>query len=71
MIGFAYGFAAFEHGRASIHSHMLAVRTDYRNPQAGFFLKLDQRRVALENGIEKISWTFDPASKPQRAPELQ
>ncbi len=60
MIGFAYGFAGFEAGRASIHSHMLAVRPDYRNAQAGFFLKLAQRRDALEKGLDEITWTFDP-----------
>lgn len=60
MIGFAYAFPAFEHGRASMHSHMLAVRTDYRNANAGFYLKLAQRTRALEKGIDEITWTFDP-----------
>ena len=60
MIGFAYGFAAYEEGRASIHSHMLAVRPDYRNFQAGFYLKLAQRERVLEKGLDEISWTYDP-----------
>lgn len=60
MIGFAHGFPAFEHGEPSIHSHMLAVRNDCRNLQAGFYLKLAQRAHALGNGIENITWTFDP-----------
>lgn len=60
MIGFAYGFAAYEEGRASIHSHMLAVRPEYRNFQAGFYLKLAQRERVLEMGLDEISWTYDP-----------
>jgi predicted GNAT superfamily acetyltransferase len=60
MIGFAYGFPAFESGRASIHSHMLAVLPEYRNAQAGFNLKLAQRDFALAKGLDEITWTYDP-----------
>ena len=60
MIGFAYGFPAFEQDRPSIHSHMLAVRNDCRNLQAGFYLKVAQRDLALGKGIESVSWTYDP-----------
>lgn len=60
MIGFAYAFPAFEEGRASLHSHMLAVKPEYRNFQAGFYLKLAQRERALEKGLDEITWTFDP-----------
>jgi predicted GNAT superfamily acetyltransferase len=60
MTGFAYAFPAFEHGRTSIHSHMLAVKPDYRNCQTGFYLKLAQRTRVLEKGIDEITWTFDP-----------
>jgi predicted GNAT superfamily acetyltransferase len=60
MIGFAYAFPAFEDGRASLHSHMLAVKPEYRNFQAGFYLKLAQRQRALEKGLDEITWTFDP-----------
>ena len=60
MIGFAYGFPAFEDGRASLHSHMLAVKPDYRNAQAGFYLKLAQRDFALALHLDEITWTYDP-----------
>jgi len=60
MIGFAYAFPAFEHGRTSMHSHMLAVRPAYRNVHAGFYLKLVQRERTLEKGLDEITWTFDP-----------
>lgn len=60
MFGFAYAFPAFEEGRTSIHSHMLAVKPEYRNFQAGFYLKLAQRECALAKGLDEITWTFDP-----------
>ena len=60
MIGFVYGFPAHENGRVSIHSHMLAVRPEYRNFQAGYQLKLAQRKDALARGIDEITWTYDP-----------
>jgi len=60
MIGFAYGFPAFEDGRVSIHSHMLAVKPACRNAQAGFYLKLAQRDFALSRRIDEITWTYDP-----------
>jgi predicted GNAT superfamily acetyltransferase len=60
MIGFAYGFPSHEGGRMAIHSHMLAVKPEYRNASVGFNLKLAQRQRAIEMGIEEISWTFDP-----------
>ena len=60
MIGFAYGFPALERGRASLHSHMLAVKPAHRNAHAGFYLKLAQRDFALAGGLDEISWTYDP-----------
>ena len=60
MIGFAYGFPAYEDGRASMHSHMLAVKPEYRNARAGFNLKLAQRDFVLSRGLDEITWTFDP-----------
>jgi predicted GNAT superfamily acetyltransferase len=60
MIGFVYGFPAFENRKVSLHSHMLAVRPGWRNYQAGFFLKLAQRNRAVEMGLDEITWTFDP-----------
>lgn len=60
MIGFAYAFPAFEGGRTSMHSHMLAVRAEYRNFHAGFYLKLAQRERTLQKGLDEITWTFDP-----------
>src|ERR1044072_2623445 len=62
MIGFTYGFPAFEQGEVSIHSHMAAVRDHWRGRefQVGFYLKLAQREAALARGVERLTWTFDP-----------
>jgi predicted GNAT superfamily acetyltransferase len=60
LAGFAYGFAGVESGRITLHSHMLAVREGYRNLGLGYRLKLAQREFALAQGINEMTWTFDP-----------
>ncbi|HEX3470920.1 MAG TPA: hypothetical protein VHT28_07010, partial [Silvibacterium sp.] len=46
--------------RPYLHSHMLAVSSDYRNDGIGRQLKLFQRLEALDRGIDLMEWTFDP-----------
>jgi predicted GNAT superfamily acetyltransferase len=64
MVAFAFslpGFKASENGpRPYLHSHMLAVRQDYRNRGLGARLKREQRLEALSRGIRHMEWTFDP-----------
>lgn len=60
MIGFALSVPGTRSGHVYLHSHMLAVRKDYRNAGLGRRLKLMQREEALSRGIELIEWTFDP-----------
>src|SRR5258708_11575938 len=60
MAGFVFGFPGLEKGRVIIHSDMLAVRPEYRLSGLGYKLKLAQRERALANGIDTITWTFDP-----------
>lgn len=60
LVGFAYGFVGYEEGRVTHHSHMLAVRPSYRSSNIGYLLKLAQRQRVLEQGIERMTWTFDP-----------
>ena len=60
MIGFALSVPGTRTGHVYLHSHMLAVRKDYRNAGLGRRLKLMQREDALARGIELIEWTFDP-----------
>ncbi|HXG64284.1 MAG TPA: GNAT family N-acetyltransferase [Blastocatellia bacterium] len=60
MVGFVYGFVGQEAGHVTLHSHMLAVKPEYRNHDLGYKLKLIQRERALASGIRRITWTFDP-----------
>jgi predicted GNAT superfamily acetyltransferase len=60
LVGFVYGFPSFEHRQLAHHSHMLAVKPAYRNFDLGRRLKLAQRDHVKAQGIELISWTFDP-----------
>jgi chorismate synthase len=60
VVGFVYGFPSFERGQLAHHSHMLAVKTAYRNFDLGRRLKLAQREHVIAQGIDLMSWTFDP-----------
>jgi predicted GNAT superfamily acetyltransferase len=60
LIGFVYGFVSYEQGRIAHHSHMLAVKPAFRNFDLGQKLKLAQRERALTQGIDVMTWTFDP-----------
>ncbi|HXF04506.1 MAG TPA: hypothetical protein VNM72_03720 [Blastocatellia bacterium] len=60
LVGFVYGFLGLEHGRLTMHSHMLAVKRDYRSHNIGYLLKLAQREHSLKLGIRWITWTYDP-----------
>ncbi len=60
LIGFVYGFLGLEQGKSVHHSHMLAVKPEYRHHDVGFGLKVAQRKRVLEQGITRIVWTFDP-----------
>lgn len=46
--------------RAGMHSHIAGVHVAARGREVGFALKLDQRAHALEHGVDRITWTFDP-----------
>src|SRR5262249_53582105 len=60
LVGFAFSLPGV-HGNVSyLHSHMLAVREDYRNSGLGRRLKLFQREEALDRGFDLMEWTFDP-----------
>ena len=64
LVGFAFSLPGVKIGRtepkAYLHSHMLAVKEQYRNRGLGSQLKLEQRREALSRGIRLMEWTFDP-----------
>jgi len=60
LVGFVYGFPAFEHDQLAHHSHMLAVKPSYRKFDLGRRLKLAQRERTIAQGVRLMTWTFDP-----------
>jgi predicted GNAT superfamily acetyltransferase len=60
MVSFALALPGARNGRSYLHSHMLAVRSSYRNAGVGRRMKLFQRDDALARGFELMEWTFDP-----------
>jgi len=60
LIGFALAIPGVRSGHCYLHSHMLAVRQQYRNGGLGRRMKLHQREDALARGFELMEWTFDP-----------
>jgi predicted GNAT superfamily acetyltransferase len=60
LAGFVFSVPGTRAGHSYLHSHMLAVREDFRNSGLGRRLKLAQRDDALAQGFELLEWTFDP-----------
>src|SRR6266576_263809 len=60
LVAFAFGFLGLEDGQVMVHSHMLAVREEYRDLDLGYKLKLAQRERALSMRVHSMTWTFDP-----------
>jgi predicted GNAT superfamily acetyltransferase len=60
LVGFAVAIPGVRNGHSYLHSHMLAVREQYRNSGLGRKIKLYQREDALARGFELMEWTFDP-----------
>ncbi len=61
MIGFVFGFVGLTADERVKHcSHIAGVLPDYRDRNVGYALKLKQRELVLGQGIDLITWTFDP-----------
>lgn len=60
LVGFAFSIPGTRKGHSYLHSHMLGVKSDYRNSGLGRRLKLFQREDAIAQGYELMEWTFDP-----------
>ena len=58
--GFVFGFLGIYDYHFRHHSHMLAVRDEYRGSGLAQALKEAQRDHCLDQGIEVIAWTMDP-----------
>jgi predicted GNAT superfamily acetyltransferase len=64
LVGLAFGFVGiYQHDdqTAIKHcSHVLAVLPEYRDQGVGYALKQAQRLVVQKQGIQLITWTYDP-----------
>ncbi len=61
LLGFLLGFYGRNEDRHWKHcSHMMGVLPEARDRGIGQALKLEQRRLILAEGLDLITWTFDP-----------
>ena len=59
MVGASVAFFAAP-GERSMHSHLTGILPEFRSLGLGRLLKQHQREWALERGVGRITWTFDP-----------
>lgn len=64
MVGFVFGFPGLEltaDGPRPKHcSHMAGVLANYRNTGIGFALKRAQWQMVRHQGLDHVTWTYDP-----------
>lgn len=61
MIGFLFGFLGMTAaGKLKHCSHMVGILPEYRHKGIGYGLKLKQREHVLGQGIDLVTWTYDP-----------
>jgi predicted GNAT superfamily acetyltransferase len=64
LVGFVFGLPAIYHTpdgpRLMHYSHMLGVHPDHRSEGLGFLLKRAQWQMVRKQGIDRITWTYDP-----------
>jgi predicted GNAT superfamily acetyltransferase len=60
MIAFCFGSPAYVDGKAYHYSRMLGVMPGYQDSGIGYTMKLKQRDYVLEQGLDLVTWTFDP-----------
>lgn len=64
LVGMVFGFAGFyltaDGPRLKHHSHILAVHPDFRGKGLGFALKRAQWQMVRQQGIDRVTWTYDP-----------
>jgi predicted GNAT superfamily acetyltransferase len=64
LVGFVFGFPGFyttpDGPRLKHCSHMLGVHPDFRDQGLGFALKRAQWQMVRHQGVDRITWTYDP-----------
>ena len=64
LVGVTFGFPGFyptpDGPRLKHHSHILAVHPDWASKGIGFTLKRAQWQMVRKQGLDCITWTYDP-----------
>jgi predicted GNAT superfamily acetyltransferase len=60
MVGLLMSMPALHEGRLVHLSHMLGTHPDWRGHGVGAALKWRQRELVLAQGIDLVTWTYDP-----------
>lgn len=60
LVGFALAWPGRDREGVYLYSHMLAVLPEARGKGLGAAIKWAQRAWALEAGMSRMAWTFDP-----------
>ncbi|MBN1146931.1 MAG: GNAT family N-acetyltransferase [Anaerolineales bacterium] len=64
LVGFVFGFPGLyftpDGPNPKHHSHMMGVHPDFRNQGIGFALKRAQWQMVRHQGLDRITWTYDP-----------
>lgn len=64
LVGFVFGFPGLystpDGPRLKHHSHMLGVHPDFRDHGLGFTLKRAQWQMIRRQGVDLVTWTYDP-----------
>jgi predicted GNAT superfamily acetyltransferase len=64
LVGFVFGFPGLvqtpDGPQPKHHSHMMGVHPQYRGQQIGFSLKRAQWQMVRHQGLDRITWTYDP-----------
>jgi predicted GNAT superfamily acetyltransferase len=59
-VGAAIGFRGEDEDGVHLHSHIAGVLPQWQGSNVGYLLKQHQRTWAMQRGIDRITWTFDP-----------
>lgn len=60
LLGYVHGIPRTNMGVPCQHSHLLAVLPETQGRGLGILLKQFQRTWCLEQGIQLVTWTYDP-----------
>jgi chorismate synthase len=61
LVGFVFGFLGVSSNDKLKHcSHLMGVASGYQSRGVGYQLKLAQREFVLDQGIDLVTWTYDP-----------